>query len=37
MTPIHMIALMSAATTERDIDRHTQPPDDACAELTGFG
>ena len=26
MTPCHMIALMSAATTERDIDRHTQPP-----------
>jgi glutamate-1-semialdehyde 2,1-aminomutase len=34
MTPFHMMALMSPATTEADVDRHTAVFADAVAELT---
>ena len=33
MTPFHMMALMSPATTAADVDRHTAVFDEAVAEL----
>jgi glutamate-1-semialdehyde 2,1-aminomutase len=33
MTPFHMMALMSPATTEADVDAHTEAFAEACAEL----
>lgn len=35
MTPFHMMALMSPATTEADVDAHSSAFADACAELSG--
>ena len=35
MTPFHMMALMSPATTEADVDRHTAVFGEAAAELIG--
>jgi glutamate-1-semialdehyde 2,1-aminomutase len=35
MTPFHMMALMSPATTEDDVDRHTEAFAAAADELTG--
>lgn len=35
MTPFHMMALMSPATTEADVDRHTAVFGEAVAELVG--
>ena len=35
LTPFHMMALMSPATTEADVDRHTEVFAEAAAELTG--
>lgn len=35
MTPFHNMALMSPATTEADVDRHTQAFDEALAALFG--
>ena len=35
MTPFHMMALMSPATTEADVDAHTAVLREAAAELTG--
>lgn len=35
MTPFHMMALMSPATTEADVDRHTAVFGEAVAELAG--
>jgi glutamate-1-semialdehyde aminotransferase len=35
MTPFHNMALMSPATTERDVDVHTRVFEDAVAALTG--
>lgn len=35
MTPFHMMALMSPATTAADVDRHTAVFTEAVAELTG--
>ena len=35
MTPFHNMALMSPATTEADVDRHTQAFDEAVAALFG--
>ncbi len=34
MTPFHMMALMSPATTEADVDRHSEAFDEAAYELT---
>ena len=34
LTPFHNMALMCPATTESDIDRHTQAFDEAVAGLT---
>jgi len=34
MTPFHMMALMSPATTAADVDRHTAIFEEAAAELT---
>ena len=34
MTPFHMMALMSPATTEADVDRHSEAFAEAAAELT---
>ena len=34
LTPFHNMALMSPATTEADVDRHTEVFDEAAAELT---
>ncbi len=34
MTPFHMMALMSPATTEADVDRHSAAFAEAAAELT---
>jgi glutamate-1-semialdehyde 2,1-aminomutase len=34
LTPFHNMALMSPATTERDVDRHTEVFEEALAELT---
>jgi glutamate-1-semialdehyde 2,1-aminomutase len=36
LTPFHNMALMSPATTEADVDRHTQVFDEAAAELAGL-
>jgi glutamate-1-semialdehyde aminotransferase len=35
LTPFHMMALMSPATTEAQVDRHTEAFAEAAAELTG--
>jgi glutamate-1-semialdehyde aminotransferase len=35
LTPFHNMALMSPATTEADVDRHTEVFAEAAAELTG--
>ena len=35
LTPFHNMALMSPATTEADVDRHTEVFDAAASELTG--
>jgi glutamate-1-semialdehyde 2,1-aminomutase len=35
MTPFHNMALMSPATTERDVDRHTEAFAEFAAELLG--
>jgi glutamate-1-semialdehyde 2,1-aminomutase len=35
MTPFHNMALMSPATTEADVDRHTAAVDEARAALVG--
>ena len=35
LTPFHMMALMSPATTEAQVDRHTEVFREATAELTG--
>jgi glutamate-1-semialdehyde 2,1-aminomutase len=35
ITPFHMMALMSPATTEADVDRHTTVLEDVAEELTG--
>ena len=35
ITPFHNMALMSPATTEADVDRHTEVFGAAVAELTG--
>jgi glutamate-1-semialdehyde 2,1-aminomutase len=35
LTPFHMMALMSPATTEAQVDRHTEAFAEATAELTG--
>jgi glutamate-1-semialdehyde 2,1-aminomutase len=35
MTPFHNMALMSPATTEADVDRHTQVFDEAVEALVG--
>ena len=35
MTPFHNMALMSPATTEADVDRHTAAFDEAVAALVG--
>ena len=35
LTPFHMMALMSPATTEAQVDRHTEVFAEATAELTG--
>jgi glutamate-1-semialdehyde 2,1-aminomutase len=35
MTPFHMMALMSPATTEAEVDRHGEAFAEAAAELTG--
>ncbi len=35
LTPFHNMALMSPATTEADVDRHTEVFAEAVAELTG--
>jgi glutamate-1-semialdehyde aminotransferase len=35
MTPFHMMALMSPATTEADVDRHTAVFREAVADLAG--
>ncbi|MEA2311554.1 MAG: glutamate-semialdehyde -aminomutase [Solirubrobacteraceae bacterium] len=37
ITPFHNMALMSPATTEADVDRHTEVFDAAVAELLGTG
>jgi glutamate-1-semialdehyde 2,1-aminomutase len=37
MTPFHMMALMSPATTEADVDRHGEAFAEAAAELTASG
>ena len=34
MTPFHMMALMSPATTEADVDRHSEAFAEAARELT---
>ena len=34
LTPFHNMALMSPATTEADVDRHTEVFDAAARELT---
>jgi glutamate-1-semialdehyde 2,1-aminomutase len=34
MTPFHMMALMSPATSAEDVDRHTAAFEEACVELT---
>jgi glutamate-1-semialdehyde 2,1-aminomutase len=35
LTPFHMMALMSPATTEAQVDRHTEAFAEAAAEITG--
>lgn len=35
LTPFHNMALMSPATTEADVDRHTEVFAEAVAELVG--
>jgi glutamate-1-semialdehyde aminotransferase len=35
MTPFHMMALMSPATTEEHVDRHQAAFEEAAAELAG--
>jgi len=35
MTPFHNMALMSPATVEADVDRHTEAFDEAVAALVG--
>ncbi len=35
LTPFHMMALMSPATTAEQVDRHQAAFDEAAAELTG--
>jgi glutamate-1-semialdehyde aminotransferase len=35
MTPFHNMALMSPATVETDVDRHTSAFDEAVAALVG--
>jgi glutamate-1-semialdehyde 2,1-aminomutase len=35
MTPFHNMALMSPATAEADVDRHTEAFDEALAALFG--
>ena len=37
MTPFHMMALMSPATTEAEVDRHSEAFAEAAAELTASG
>ena len=37
VTPFHNMALMSPATTEADVDRHTEMLDAAAAELSAAG
>jgi glutamate-1-semialdehyde 2,1-aminomutase len=37
LTPFHMMALMSPATTEEDVDRHTVVFEEAAAELVQTG
>jgi glutamate-1-semialdehyde aminotransferase len=34
LTPFHNMALMCPATTDEDVDRHTEVFDEACAELS---
>ena len=36
LTPFHNMALMSPATTEADVDRHTEVFAEAARELTGL-
>jgi glutamate-1-semialdehyde 2,1-aminomutase len=35
LTPFHNMALMCPATTEADVDRHTEVFAQACAKLSG--
>ena len=35
LTPFHMMALMSPATTEAHVDRHSEAFREAAAELAG--
>ena len=35
LTPFHSMALMSPATTEADVDRHTEVFREAVSELAG--
>jgi glutamate-1-semialdehyde 2,1-aminomutase len=35
LTPFHNMALMSPATTDEDVDRHTEVFSEAARELTG--
>jgi glutamate-1-semialdehyde aminotransferase len=35
MTPFHMMALMSPATTDAQVDRHTEAFAEVAAELAG--
>ena len=35
MTPFHNMALMCPATTEQDVDRHTEVFGEAVADLVG--
>jgi glutamate-1-semialdehyde aminotransferase len=37
LTPFHMMALMSPATTEEDVDRHTAVFEEAVADLVETG
>ena len=37
LTPFHNMALMSPATVEADVDRHTEMLDDAARELSASG
>jgi glutamate-1-semialdehyde 2,1-aminomutase len=37
LTPFHNMALMSPATTQADVDRHTEVFDEALSEITNEG